>query len=346
MQSPWLLHLDQIGARFAEDAPGTVSFSDDPRSEVARAASGTVVVPLTHLGTLRASGEDASAFLHNLMSNDIKKLELHRAHWNSFNSPKGRMLASFLVWRDGSDFLLQLSADLLAAMHKKLSMYVLRSKVRLTDVTPEYAAIGLAGPAVATTLDAAGLTLPPEAMSVSQGGIQVIRIDAARVEIHAPVAQAGDLWKKFVGAGASPAGTAAWRWLDIRAGVPVVTQATQDEFVAQMLNFELIGGVSFQKGCYPGQEIVARTQYLGKLKKRMFRAQVASVEPPRAGDDLFAPDFGEQSCGKIVTATPAPDAGYEVLAVLQLSSREANEVHHATPSGPLLKFEPLPYTVS
>jgi len=345
MQSPWLLHLDQIGARFAEDAPGTVSFSDDLRSEVARASSGTVVVPLTHLGTLRASGEDASAFLHNLMSNDIKKLELHRAHWNSFNSPKGRMLASFLVWRDGSDFLLQLSADLLAAMHKKLGMYVLRSKVRLTDVTPDCAAIGLAGPAVATALDAAGLALPPEAMSVSQGAIQVIRIDAARVEVIAPVAQAGDIWKKFVGAGAIPAGTAAWRWLDIRAGIPLITQATQDEFVAQMLNFELIGGVSFQKGCYPGQEIVARTQYLGKLKKRMFLAHVDTNEAPAAGQDLYAPDFGDQSCGKVVAVSPAPEGGFDLLAVVQLSSRESGGVTLGSSNGAALAFGRLPYSV-
>jgi tRNA-modifying protein YgfZ len=346
MQSPWLLHLDQIGARFAEGAPGTVSFSDTLRDEVALAAKGTVVVPLTHLGTLRAAGEDACAFLHNLMSNDIKKLELHGAHWNSFNSPKGRMLASFLVWRDSNDYLLQLSADLLAALHKKLGMYVLRSKVRITDTTPDLAAIGIAGPAVARMLDAAGLTLPPEAMSVSQGPIQIVRLDGARVQVIAPVSQAPDLWKKFVAAGAAPAGTAAWQWLDIRAGLPVITQATQDEFVAQMLNFELIGGVNFQKGCYPGQEIVARTQYLGKLKKRMFLAHLEADAEPVAGQDLYAPDFADQSCGKIVAVTPAPESGFDLLVVIQISSHEGKQVSVGAPDGPGLRFQPLPYTVA
>lgn len=346
MQSPWLLHLDQIGARFVEGGSGSVSFVDDPREETARAAGGTVVVPLTHLAVLRASGEDASAFLHNLLSNDIKKLELHSAQWNSFNSPKGRMLASFLVWRDGSDYLLQLSSELFAAIHKKLGMYVLRSKVRLSDTTPDLAAIGLAGPAVATALDAAGLSLPPEAMSATQGAIQVIRIDAARVQVLAPVAQAAELWKKFVGAGAVPAGTAAWRWLDVRAGIPVIAQATQDEFVAQMLNFELIGGVSFQKGCYPGQEIVARTQYLGKLKKRMFLAHVTTETAPVAGQDLYAPDFGEQSCGKVVAVAAAPAGGFDLLAVVQLSSRETDQVRIGSPEGAALRFQSLPYTVS
>ncbi|MCX9156730.1 folate-binding protein [Niveibacterium sp. 24ML] len=345
MQSPWLLHLDQIGARFAEGASGTVSFSDNARDEVALAANGTVIVPLTHLGTLRAAGEDACAFLHNLMSNDIKKLELHSAHWNSFNSPKGRMLASFLVWRDSSDYLLQLSADLLASMHKKLGMYVLRSKVRITDTTPDLAAIGIAGPAVARVLDAAGLTLPPEAMSVSQGAIQIVRLDGARVQVIAPLAQAADLWKKFAAAGASPAGTAAWQWLDVRAGLPVITLATQDEFVAQMINFEVIGGVNFQKGCYPGQEIVARTQYLGKLKKRMFLAHVDALTAPFAGQDLFAPDFADQSCGKVVAATPAPTSGFDLLAVVQMSSHDANQVTLGAPAGPALHFQPLPYAL-
>ncbi|GAA5182859.1 folate-binding protein YgfZ [Niveibacterium umoris] len=346
MQSPWLLHLDQIGARFAEGGSGSVSFGDDARAETTRAANGTIVVPLTHLATLRASGEDASAFLHNLFSNDIKKLELHGAQWNSFNSPKGRMLASFLVWRDGNDYMLQLSADLLAAMHKKLGMYVLRSKVRLSDTTPDLAAIGLAGPAVATALDAAGLTLPPEAMSATQGAIQVVRVDPARVQVIAPIAQAADLWKKFAAAGAVPAGTAAWRCLDIRAGIPVITQSTQDEFVAQMLNFELIGGVSFQKGCYPGQEIVARTQYLGKLKKRMFLAHAETALAPAAGQDLYAPDFGDQSCGKIVQVAPAPGGGFDLLAVVQLSSRDADQVRIGSPDGDIIRFLPLPYTVS
>ncbi|MFT4171012.1 MAG: folate-binding protein YgfZ [Rhodocyclaceae bacterium] len=344
MQSPWFVFLDEIGARFEEGQAGIVRFGE-VRDEVRAAATGTIITPLTHRGLLRAEGEDAAAFLHNLTSNDIKNLALHRAHYDSFNSPKGRMLATFLVWRDHNGFFVQTSADLLAAMHKKLSMYVLRSKVRLTNPNPEYAVIGLAGAGTAHALDAAGLALPPEPMTVTQGQVQVVRLDAMRAQIVLPVAQAPDVWKKLASQGAQAVGSEAWNWLDVQAGVPWITAPTQEEFVAQMVNFELVGGVNFQKGCYPGQEIVARTQYLGKLKKRMFLAHLAEgrVAP---GTDLFAPDFGEQSCGKVLTVATAPELGHDLLAVMQISSHDAGEVHVGAPDGPRLTFGSLPYTVS
>jgi folate-binding protein YgfZ len=144
-------------------------------------------------------------------------------------------------------------------------------------------------------------------------------------------------------AGAVPAGTQAWQWLDIREGLPTVTQPVQEEFVAQMLNFDLIGGVSFNKGCYPGQEIVARTHYLGKLKKRMYRAYRAAR--PRGGHRHLRPDFGDQSAGKVVSAAPAPEGGYDALVVLQSSSADAGQAHLGAPDGPALAFLPLPYAL-
>jgi hypothetical protein len=154
------------------------------------------------------------------------------------------------------------------------------------------------------------------------------------------------MWQKLSSRGAKPAGTAAWRWLDIQAGVPQITAATQDEFVAQMLNFELIGGVNFQKGCYPGQEIVARTQYLGKLKKRMYLAHLNVADAPMSGNDLFAPEFADQSCGKLLSVAPAPQGGFDVLAVLQIAGFEGAQVRLGTPNGPQLEFGNLPYAVS
>ncbi len=344
MQSPWLLHLDAIGARFAEDEAGALSFSA-PHDEVTRSARSTIAVPLTHLGLIRVAGEDAASFLHNLLSNDIKKLQPHHAQRTSFNSPKGRMLASFVVWRDGSDFLLQLSGDIAPAIQRKLSMYVLRSKVRLTDAATDLAGIGLAGPNVARVLDQLGLQLPPDALQTSGESIRVVRLEGPRVMLYTTIANAPEVWQKLVAAGVEPAGTVAWHWLDITQGIPLITAATQDEFVAQMLNFELIGGVNFQKGCYPGQEIVARTQYLGKLKKRLFRAHVEG-NTPKAGSDVFSPEFGEQSAGKVVMAAPAPEGGSDLLAVVQVSSRESNTVHLGSPIGEHLRFDVLPYTVA
>jgi len=344
MQSPWLVFLDEIGARFEEGPAGIVHFGDE-RAEVASAASGTVIVPLTHTGLIRAEGEDTAVFLHNLLSNDVKKLPLHGAQLTSFNTAKGRMLADLTLWRDNNAYLMQLSADLLAATHKKLSMYVMRSKVRLVDATPDFALIGIAGADAAAALDAAGLTLPPEVLTVSQGTVQVVRVDANRMVLIVPVAQAANLWQKLSSRGARSAGTAAWRWLDIQTGMPHITAATQDEFVAQMLNFELLGGVNFQKG-YPGQEIVARTQYLGKLKKRMYLAHIDTTEAPGPGNDLFAPEFGDQSCGKLLSVAPAPQAGFDVLAVLQIAGFEGGQVRVSSLEGPLLSFGTLPYVVS
>lgn len=342
MNATWQNYLGAKGASFSDFS---VKFHDDERQDVALAAQGTVVVPLHHLGAIRASGEDASVLLHNLFSNDVKKLGPNEAQLTSFNSPKGRMLANLLLWREGSDYLLALSADIHAAMLKKLSMFILRSKVRLMDDSGDSVLIGLAGPQAGAALEAAGLHIPGAPRATASGVATVVRLDGARFIVSAPLSEGAGLWDKFVAAGAVPAGSAAWQWIDISEGLPTVTQPIQEEFVAQMLNYELIGGVSFNKGCYPGQEIVARTHYLGKLKKRMFRVHAETEAPPAAGTDVYSPEFGDQSAGKVVIAAPAPDNGYDALVVLQTSSAESTEVHLGSPTGPTVQFLPLPYAL-
>lgn len=342
MNATWQTFLANQGAQFSGD--NAVQFSEDARQDVIRAAQGTIVVPMIHLGAIRASGEDACAFLHNLFSNDVKKLGPNEAQFTSFNSPKGRMLASIVLWREAGDYLLTLSADIHAAMLKKLSMYILRSKVRLMDDGGDTALIGLAGPQAGAALESAGLGIPGAELATASGLATVVRLDDSRFIVSAPISEAPNLWTKFVAAGAQPAGSAAWQWLDIRAGQPVVTQPVQEEFVVQMVNYDLIGGVSFNKGCYPGQEIVARTHYLGKLKKRMYRIH-ADVAALAAGTDLYAPDFGDQSAGKVVSAAPAPDGGFDALVVLQTSSAEGGKATIGAPDGPAVAFVPLPYAL-
>ena len=343
MNATWLSHLGASGATFCGSS---VRFGDEERQDVKRAAQGTVVVPLVHLGAIRATGEDANAFLHNLFSNDVKKLGPNEAQLTSFNSPKGRMLASIILWREAGDYLLALSGDIHEAILKKLSMYVLRSKVRLMDDSGDSVLIGLAGPQAGAALEAAGLHIPGAPRTTASGVATVVRLDGARFLVSAPVSEAVALWDRFVAAGALPAGTAAWRWLDICQGLPTVTQPVQEEFVAQMLNFDLIGGVSFNKGCYPGQEIVARTHYLGKLKKRMYRVHTDAADWPPAGTDVFSQEFGSQSAGKGVLAAPAPAGGFDALVVLQTSSAESTDVHLGAVDGPLVSFLPLPYALA
>lgn len=334
---------------FLEAAPtpeGAIEFG--PSSAAVRlAAENSVVVPLANFGLIRASGEDAASFLHNLVSNDVKKLAENAAQWNSLNSPKGRMIASLLIWREGTDLVIALPRDLHQAVLKKLSMYVLRAKVKLVDASGDYALFGLAGNAAPSALEAAGLTAPARPMetALTPAG-RVVRLGADLLLAAVPVAAASAVWLKLGEAGLSACGTSGWTWLMIRDGLPLITQPIQEEFVAQMLNFELIGGVSFNKGCYPGQEIVARTQYLGKLKKRMYRLHFDGSETLTVGSDIFAPDFGDQSIGKVVLAAPSPQGGQEALAVLQSSSAEAGELHCGAPDGAAATLLPLPYPLS
>jgi hypothetical protein len=287
-------------------------------------------------------------FLHNLVSNEVKKLAADAAEWNSFNSPKGRMIASFLMWPEADGHALMLSADILPAFLKKFSMYVLRSKVKLSDASATSALIGVSGPNAATAVQAAGAELPPADMkqTLSASGLRCIRLGECRYLLVAAVESAPAAYDALLNAGAERAGTAAWQLTMIRAGLPVITAPTQEEFVAQMLNYELIGGVNFHKGCYPGQEIVARTQYLGKLKKRTYRVALPAGVEAAAGMDLYAPDFGEQSAGKLVNVAPTPDGGSEALAVLQSSSAEAGDIHFGGPDGPRLSVLDLPYALA
>lgn len=339
----WTEHLARLGATVDT---ADLSFAD-AASEARAATDATIAVPLLHLGVIRSAGPDSATFLHNLVSNDVKKLESDAAAWNSFNSPKGRMIASFLMWSEAEGHGLMVSADILPAFLKKLSMYVLRSKVKLSDARTERALIGVTGPAAATAVRAAGAELPPADMkqTLSAAGLRCVRLGEARYVLDTPLAEAPAVFDALQSAGAVAAGTAAWQLTMIRAGLPLITAATQEAFVAQMLNYELIGGVSFHKGCYPGQEIVARTQYLGKLKKRTYRVAVPAGVEARAGMDLYAPDFGEQSAGTLVNVAPAADGSSEALAVIQSSSAQAGELHLGAADGPALRVLDLPYAL-
>lgn len=289
-------------------------------------------VPLADQGLIRASGEDAASFLHNLLTNDINHLVESQARHAGLCTAKGRMIASFLIWREGGDYLLQLSADILPGILKKLSMYVLRSKVKLTDISGERVLIGVVGGQVGP---AAPMNSAP-----FEGGT-AIRLDAGRVVLALPAERTAAV-QATLGA---PAQLADWHLAEIRAGVPRIVAATQEAFVPQMVNYEVsaVGGVSFQKGCYPGQEIVARTHYLGKVKRRMLRARLDADVPP--GTDIYTPEAGDQHCGAVVLTAPVPTGGFECLLVVQITGAAAGEVHVGAPDGPRVELLDLPYAV-
>lgn len=326
-------------------APDGQSFGD-LAGELAAARDGAIITPLSDQGLIRASGPEAAEFLHNLLTNDIKGLAPDSSRLAGFCTAKGRLLALFLVWREGDDYLLMMPRDILPGVLKKLSMYVLRSKVKLTDATGDFALAGVScrgtAPLPAALGGAAG-GLPRLGVAAMANG-RSVRLDDTRWLAIWPMPSAAANWENLA-ANCRPVGLAAWQWLEIDAGQPRVVAATQEAFVPQMLNLELaaIGAVSFTKGCYPGQEIVARTHYLGKVKRRTFRARSPSAVSP--GAQVYSPETGDQHCGTVVSAAPSPAGGFECLVCAQIGAVEAGGVRVGATDGALLEFLSLPYLV-
>lgn len=342
MNPDWLNFMATQGAQLQD---GIVADFGDAAAERIATREGTVLCDMAHFGLLKVSGEDAQTFLQNLLSNDIRDVNGSRVQLTSLNNAKGRMMASLWVWKTADDYLLQLPRGLLETIRKKLSMYVLRAKVKISDVSDAFVCIGLAGVHAEAALQKIYPNLPQQTLDVVQHDSDtLLRRDAQRFQIITTVERAAALWQSLRPS-ATPAGSPCWDWLDIRAGVPFVLPATQESFVPQMLNFEVIGGVNFKKGCYPGQEVVARMHYLGTPKKRMFLAHVAGDVSPQAGDELFGEGLEGQSCGTVVHATAAADGGFDLLAVVQTASYESSPVHLGSAVGAPLQFQVLPYAL-
>ena len=287
---------------------------------------------LAQFGLIRFSGAEAQSFLHNQLSCDVAVLTSGKSTYGSYCTPKGRVLATFLLWRTGEDFFMQLPSPLREPIQKQLSKYILRSKVKATDASSEWTLIGVAGVDTAALVQRAVGDVPRSVHDViNTQDAMVIRLPGDRYEIVAGNQSPGII--ESLSDGAEKADPDHWDWLDIRAGVPVVLPATQEAFVPQMLNLDLIGGVSLTKGCYPGQEIVSRMHFRGTLKQRMYLANISGSDRPQPGENLYSSDFGAQSCGRIVNAARSPEGGYDVLAVIQIASAErgargcAPEIH-------------------
>jgi folate-binding protein YgfZ len=308
------------------------------------AANIPTLADLSDLSLIRISGEDARDFLHSQFCNDVKKLDGTQAQLNGYCSPKGRLLATFLLWQHGDDYLLQLPSELRESIQKRLAMFVLRSKVKLSDASADFVRLGLSGPQAENLLHDFFGAVPKARFELTRGAqASIIRLGDERFDLLVDGEDALAITRRLTGRCTAVA-SRHWLWLDICAGIPTITQTTQEQFVPQMVNFELLGGVNFQKGCYPGQEIVARTQYLGRLKRRMYLAHIAA-ETVTAGDSLFSADLEGQASGTIVNAAPAPGGGQDVLAVIQIGSARQQTIHWKTADGPQLKLRPLPYPV-
>ncbi|MDQ6639357.1 MAG: folate-binding protein [Pseudomonadota bacterium] len=295
------------------------------------------VCRLADRGVIRARGADAATFLQGQLTNDVANLASGSARLAGFCSAKGRLQASFIVWRVAADeFLLSCPTSVLAPTLKRLSMFVLRAKCKLSDASDEVALLGVVGPAAAAILgDATVWQLRP------LGAASVIRVaDGAglrRAFVAAPIGGEADV-------AAAPAMTLAnWHWLEVESGIVTVEAATVDRFVPQMVNFELVGGVDFQKGCYPGQEVVARSQYRGTTKRRTFLFDCDAV--PTAGADVYAAGAASEPAGTVANAAPHPEhPGGSALVEVRLAALSA-DLRLGALDGPRLRQRALPYPV-
>lgn len=340
MSERWITALAEQGARFAD---GRVADFGDARAEMEAPGEGAVIADLSHEGLILVAGEDAATYLQAQFTNDVLTLPEDGAQWNGWCSPKGRLLATFLLWQGRQGFFLQLPRTLQAAIQKRMQMFVLRAKVVLSDESGQFIRFGIAGPR-APALVAEVLGAAPEApmrtLHLDRG--RVIRLSANRFEFIAKTDDALAIWNAF-GKHCRRVGSPVWERLAIADGVITVQPATQDAFVPQMANFELAGGVSFKKGCYPGQEIVARTQYRGILKRRMAHVHVAA--DLKAGDALYAAEFGDQVAGTVAMAAPSPAGGSDALVVAQIESINAGSLRALALDGPALEIKSLPYGI-
>jgi folate-binding protein YgfZ len=343
MIADWQTFLDNAGAELDGER---VRHYGNPRRELSVAITGNVFADLTHYGLVSVHGEDAQSFLQGQLTNDLRAVDEQHSQLSGHCNAKGRLLATFRVFRRGDSHYLCLPTEMIENLLKRLRMYVLRARVTLEDASDTFVHLGVSGSDCEEELrDFAG-DIPAAMHGVCQDERQlIVRVPGIHpsFEIFTDVDQARELWTRL-NVRSAPIGAEAWQLLDIQAGVPMIYPKTSEAFVPQMVNLQLVDGVSFRKGCYPGQEIVARMQYLGKLKRRMYKIRIDTDAAPQPGDDIVSPSDPNQSAGKLVSAAAHPDGGYAALAVLQIATVEQNpQLRLDSGAGPNVTLEHLPY---
>ncbi|SFV13052.1 CAF17-like 4Fe-4S cluster assembly/insertion protein YgfZ [Pseudoduganella namucuonensis] len=309
------------------------------------------VARVTDQGLIALTGEEAAGFLHNQLTNDVEHLGQDEVRLAGYCTPKGRLQATFLMWRDEQTIFLQLPREIQAPLQKRLTMFVLRAKAKLADATDAPATqvvLGLGGGMAEAVLQTWFDALPARPYTKVDHPLgTLLRVGDAfgaprylwlTTETTANIAAPVLADKLTVG------GDQAWRLSEIHAAVPQVTAATQEQFVPQMINLELLGGVNFKKGCYPGQEIVARSQYLGKLKRRTALVRVADAQAA-AGAEVFAESDPSQPCGMVVNTAANGLGGVDALVEMKLDALERAAVRLGSAEGPALEFLPMPYVL-
>lgn len=323
----------------SEGAPAMAGLSatgpDDIASALQAARGSAIASLLSDHAMLRVEGPDAQAFLQAQLTCNVFEVTPTTARLGGYCTPQGRLLANFLLVQIGDRYQLLMARDLSEMILARLQKFVLRSRVSL-GLEQDLRAVGIGGPRAGDALATSLGSLPREPMQVVESqGCSVVRLPGSTFVVLAPSATMDATWQSIAGR-AVPAPTCAWDWLQVQSGLPWITSATQEQFVPQMVGLDVLGGVSFEKGCYPGQEIVARTHYLGEVKRKLVTGHVHAQARP--GDALLA---ATESRGVIVNAAPSPEGGMDLLAVvhataleekLRLRDTSGPEVHIAPPA--------------
>jgi folate-binding protein YgfZ len=294
---------------------------------------------LSHEGVLAVRGSDASKFLQGQLTCNLNYLDQAHASLGARCTQKGRMQSSFRILLQGDGCLLAMVSELIEPQLADLKKYAVFSKSKLTDESAAWVRFGLQQ-ADALLADL-GLPLGAETHDMARHeALLAVRVSPGRAELWVPAEQAAEVQAKLT-AQLPEAPLDAWLLGQVQAGIGQVMAQTRELFIPQMLNLQAVGGVSFKKGCYTGQEIVARMQYLGKLKRRLYRVALAADSLPEPGTPLFAPSH-KSAIGEVVLGAPA-EQGFELLAVLQADAVEGGEIHVGDAQGPLLSLLSLPY---
>ena len=346
MMSDWKTYLENAGAVIENNV--VIHFGNFTE-EMECVTDSEVISDLTHTGLISAHGDDTQTFLQGQLTNDVQEVNTQHSQLTGYCSPKGRLLALIRLFYATDRYYLHLPADILPAILKRLGMFVLRSKVTLEDASDSLVCVGLSGPQSDKLLNDTLDVSPREVDQVAvTDRITVIRIPGTqpRFELIGPLDDIKTAWEKLCKV-ARPVGNTAWRRLEILAGIPAIYMETMDMFVPQMVNLEAFDGINYKKGCYTGQEVVARLHYRGNLKRRMYLAHTDATIAPQPGDTLYSPNAGSaEGAGMVVDAEADPAGGYDLLVVIRIPYAESDEVHLHDDKGAKLQFQRLPYSMN
>ncbi|MCU7800111.1 MAG: folate-binding protein [gamma proteobacterium symbiont of Lucinoma myriamae] len=347
MSNNWINFLNLNGASFNTEKE--VTFSSTTPEESTLFEGDLFITDLSWLGVIAVSGDDSKTFLQGQLTNDINAITPEISQLSGLCTPKGRLKAQFSIFSDSNKLYLQLPFPLIEETLKRLKMFVMMSKVDLVDVSDSLIKIGIYGTKAESCLLENGFSIPDEVNSVTQhNDMQLIRLhgDKPRFECVGTSDAIQNLFESLH-KDARYLNTEHWKLLDIYAGIPNVFTSSRELFIPQMLNLQVLDGINFKKGCYTGQEIVARMQYLGKLKRRMYRAHFDAQTLPAAGDLLYSKTSKSgQGSGNIVDAQISPDGGIDLLAVITADAVENNDIFLDKECKTQLSLKEIPYTVN